>query len=118
MMQTKETKTRKMNGVDVDRLFETIDAIKASPVIAKFRFSLENEWMDCGHNRSTIKGFHGAGEDMNHKQQNVLCVHRPVTARVADRGAGKRGGTGLKRVVYQVYDVGRREHSVAVGVAR
>lgn len=85
-MQTKEMKTKKVNGVDLNRLFETMDAIKASPVIAKFRFSLENEWMDCGHNRSTIKSFHGACEDMDHTQPFVLDADEPDILLGKDNG--------------------------------
>jgi uncharacterized OsmC-like protein len=85
-MQTQNTKTKNMNGVDVDKLFETINAIKASPAIAKFRFSLENEWMDCGHNRSMIKGFHGACEDMDHSQTFMLDADEPAILLGMDMG--------------------------------
>ena len=33
-----------VNGVDVDKLFETIDAIKTTPVIATFKFKANNKW--------------------------------------------------------------------------
>jgi hypothetical protein len=48
-------KTSVVNGVDVDALFGTINAVKAAPVIAKFKFRAANQWMDGGHNRTTIK---------------------------------------------------------------
>jgi hypothetical protein len=51
----------KINGVDVDRLFETIDAIKQIPRLADFKFRLSNRWINGGLNRSTIKNFYGAG---------------------------------------------------------
>ena len=53
----------KVNGVDVDRLFDTIDAIKLEPAIAKFKFRVRNKWIDAGHNHTTIKDFHGALKD-------------------------------------------------------
>ena len=43
--------TVKVNGVDTRKLFETIDAIKQTPGLAKFRFRSRNQWIDCGHNR-------------------------------------------------------------------
>ena len=46
-----------VNGVNVDELFGTIDAIKKAPVIAKFKFRAENRWVDGGHNRTTLKKF-------------------------------------------------------------
>ncbi len=83
-MQKMETKT--VNGVNVDKLFETINAIKDNPVIAKFKFSLENEWMDCGHNRSMIKGFHGACEDIDHAQTFMLDADEPAILLGMDKG--------------------------------
>ncbi|MBI5568445.1 MAG: OsmC family protein [Desulfomonile tiedjei] len=59
-------KQNMVNGVDVDRLFATIDAIKESPSIAKFRFRATNKWIDGGHNRTTVVDFYGAGEDHRH----------------------------------------------------
>jgi uncharacterized OsmC-like protein len=71
-------KTAKVvNGVKVAELFKTIDAIKAAPVVAKFRFRLNNEWVDGGHNRSTINNYHGAGEDMKRDKPFVLYADEP-----------------------------------------
>jgi uncharacterized OsmC-like protein len=51
------------NGVDVPTLFATLDAIKASPEIADFRFRARNTWVSGTHNRTTIQGFYGAGQE-------------------------------------------------------
>jgi uncharacterized OsmC-like protein len=52
-----------LNGVDVPTLFATIDAVKAQPEIAEFQFRARNEWVSGTHNRTTIKGFYGAGQE-------------------------------------------------------
>ena len=58
------TKTRPaLNGVDVPTLFATLDAAKAQPEIAQFQFRARNEWISGTHNRSTIQGFYGAGQE-------------------------------------------------------
>jgi uncharacterized OsmC-like protein len=58
------TQTRPaMNGVDVPTLFATLDAVKAQPEIAQFQFRASNEWISGTHNRSTIQGFYGAGQE-------------------------------------------------------
>jgi hypothetical protein len=49
------------NGVDTERMFATLDLIKAQPELAKFQFRATNCWIDGAHNRSTIKGFYAAG---------------------------------------------------------
>lgn len=50
------------NGVNVDTLFGTLDAIKAQPELAKFQFRATNTWMGGSHNRTTIKEFYGGGQ--------------------------------------------------------
>ncbi len=51
-----------VNGVNVDQLVGTIDAIKANPGLARFKFRAENEWISGGHSRTRIQGFYGAGQ--------------------------------------------------------
>jgi hypothetical protein len=51
------------NGVDTDKLFATLDLIRAQPELAKFQFRATNRWIEGAHNRSTIKGFYAAGVD-------------------------------------------------------
>jgi len=51
------------NGVDVSTLFATIDAVKASPEIADFRFRARNVWVGGTHSRTAIQGFYGAGQE-------------------------------------------------------
>ena len=65
------------NGVNVDELFNTIDAVKKTPVIAKFRFRANNEWFDGGHNRTTIKDFYGIQKDHKHDATFKLDADEP-----------------------------------------
>ncbi|HEY6596707.1 MAG TPA: OsmC family protein [Asanoa sp.] len=51
------------NGVDVPTLFATLDAVKANPQIADFRFRARNTWVSGTNNRTTIQGFYGAGQE-------------------------------------------------------
>lgn len=52
-----------LNGVDVPTLFATLDAVKGAPEIAKFQFRARNEWVSGTHNRTSIQGFYGAGQE-------------------------------------------------------
>ena len=54
---------RDLNGVDVPTLFATLDAVKGQPARAQFEFRASNEWMSGTHNRSTIQGFFGPGQE-------------------------------------------------------
>ena len=51
------------NGVDTEKMFATLDLIKEQPELARFQFRATNRWIDGAHNRSTIQGFYGAGEE-------------------------------------------------------
>ena len=52
-----------VNGVDLDRLSGTIDAVSADPALARFQFRARNHWIDGGYSRTTIKDFYGAGQE-------------------------------------------------------
>jgi uncharacterized OsmC-like protein len=52
-----------LNGVDTPTLFATLDAVRANPDLAKFQFRAANRWVNGTHNRSTIRGFYGAGQE-------------------------------------------------------
>jgi uncharacterized OsmC-like protein len=51
------------NGVDTEKLFATLDAVKADPELAKFQFRVRNEWVGGSHNRSTIQYFYAARQE-------------------------------------------------------
>jgi uncharacterized OsmC-like protein len=67
------------NGVDAEKMFATLDLIKAQPELAKFQFRATNRWIDEAHNRSTIKGFYGAGaEDSTRIEEFQLNAGEPA----------------------------------------
>jgi uncharacterized OsmC-like protein len=74
------------NGVDVPTLFATLDAVKAQNEIAKFTFRAENTWQSGTHSRSTISGFYGAMQEMEHEQPTVLDADHPAVLVGTDQG--------------------------------
>jgi uncharacterized OsmC-like protein len=81
---TTETTTR--NGVDVPTLFATLDAVKANPELAKFQFRATNRWVSGTHNRGTIHGFHGAGQELTHNQVMEFDADHPAVLVGTDNG--------------------------------
>jgi len=75
-----------INGVDVNKLFETIDAIKKNPVIATFKFRASNKWLDGGHNRTTIKNYYGTQQDHERREPFVLDADEPPVLLGNDQG--------------------------------
>ncbi|MDH4098196.1 MAG: OsmC family protein [Nitrospira sp.] len=77
-----------MNGVDVERLGQTIQAIQKDPGLAKSQFRATNRWVNGGHNRSTIQGFYAAGqEDTSRTKPFVLEADEPPVLLGKDEGA-------------------------------
>jgi uncharacterized OsmC-like protein len=72
------------NGVDTATLFATLDAVKANPDLAKFQFRATNHWVDGTHNRSTIHGFHGAGQELMHREAAAIDADHPEVLVGAD----------------------------------
>ncbi len=73
-----------INGVDTAALVATIDAVKADPSLADFRFRAANHWLGGDHNRSTIEGFRGAGGEHDHAAPFVLDNAEPPVLLGAD----------------------------------
>jgi uncharacterized OsmC-like protein len=77
-MATVQTAAKTINGVSVDDLVATIDTIKATPAMAKFRFRLQNHWEDGGQNRSIVGGFYGAGQELSRTKSFLLKADEPA----------------------------------------
>jgi uncharacterized OsmC-like protein len=75
------------NGVDLTRLNETIDAVKASPELASFQFRLQNRWIDCGENRSEVRSFSAGGKELEHESGFTLVADEPEILLGSDRAA-------------------------------
>jgi uncharacterized OsmC-like protein len=67
---------RQLNGVNVERLHRTIEAIKTAPALARFTFRAGNRWMKASRSRSTVQGFWGAGS-YNEQEEFVLDSDAP-----------------------------------------
>src|SRR5215831_13254113 len=87
MVRKDEMTATQTNGVDRDKLFQTIDQLKATPGLAQFRFKIQNQWIDGGHNRSSVSTFHGAGADHAHAVNFDLDADEPDILLGTDQGA-------------------------------
>ncbi len=82
------TKTSTLiNGVSIDQLMATVNAIKQNPDLARFQFRARNEWLDGGHSRTIIQGFYGAGqEDTSRSEPFILEGDEPPVLLSANAG--------------------------------
>jgi len=76
-MVTAQKAVTTINGVNVDNLLTTIDAVKTSPAIAHFKFRVVNEWQGGSQNRSNVDDFYGAGQDQARPRTFALLADEP-----------------------------------------
>ena len=79
------TESPRRNGVDTATLFATLDAVKGQNEIAKFQFRASNTWVTGTHSRSTISGFYGAMQEMQHESVTVLDADHPAVLVGSDK---------------------------------
>ena len=88
MTTTTEIQETVLNGVNVTRLGQTIEAIRQQPELANFKFRARNRW-DLGiHTVATISDFYGTCQEMQHKAPFVLDSDEPPVLLGGDTGAG------------------------------
>ena len=80
------TERTPINGVDTATLFATLDAVKGQHEIATFQFRATNSWQSGTHSRSTIRGFHGAMQELQHVTETALDSDHPAVLVGKDSG--------------------------------
>ena len=60
---TKNEMPMQTNGLDMEALVGTVEAVKQNPSLGNFEFRATNQWINGGENRSRIKEFYGAGSE-------------------------------------------------------
>ena len=86
--QTNISETVVTNGINVTEFENIVQAVKEQPDLAKFQFRARNRWDTGGYNRTTIKGFYGAGEEHGAEDRNfVLQADEPPVLLGEDRTA-------------------------------
>jgi uncharacterized OsmC-like protein len=74
------------NGVDTATLFATLDAVRAAPEAARFQFRAANQWISGTHNRGTIHGYFGVGEERTHEHVFQFDADHPAVLVGRDNG--------------------------------
>ncbi len=63
------------NGLNLEQMVQTIDAIKSTPSLGEFEFRARNQWVSGGENRSTIQGFFGAGSEDESRSEPFIFTN-------------------------------------------
>ena len=85
-MKQQDNTTR--NGLNLEQMGQTVDALKNDPQLAQFEFRARNQWINGGENRSTIQDFYGAGaEDESRSEPFVFTNGEPPVLLGNNEGA-------------------------------
>ena len=80
--------TNRTNGLDMEALVGTVEAVKNDPSLGAFEFRATNQWINGGENRSRIKEFYGAGsEDESRSDAFEFTNGEPPVLLGANEGA-------------------------------
>ena len=85
-MSTVAARSRR-NGVNTARLFAMLDAVKAQPEAARFRFGVDNCWISGTHNRNQISTFFGVGAEQQHESAFAIEADHPAVLVGGDAAA-------------------------------
>lgn len=66
-----------VNGINVDEMVGTIEAVRQQPELAKLQFRATDEWINGTHNRTTINELYGAGEEQRRENSFVIDKDEP-----------------------------------------
>jgi uncharacterized OsmC-like protein len=109
------TTTSSRNGIDVERLVATIEAIGSDPEIGRFTFSATSTWREGTHNVGKILGFTHAGQpDTSRTESFVLEGDEPPV--LLGENAGPNAVELLLQALAFCYAVGYAANAAAQGI--
>jgi uncharacterized OsmC-like protein len=86
-IEKQDLSTKRVNGVDLDTLMGTVNAIQADPELGISKFRASNTWMDGNHNRSVVAGFYAAKQEIAHAQTFTMDADEPAILAGGDQAA-------------------------------
>lgn len=72
-MSTSSNDTR--NGLNLEQMSQTVEALRQDPSLAQFEFRARNRWINGGENRSTIQSFYGAGREDDSREEPFVFTN-------------------------------------------
>lgn len=76
-----------LNGVHLETLQGTVNAIAGDSAMGQCKFRASNTWLGGAHNRTRITGFYGASQEIAHRQTYELHADEPPILAGNDVGA-------------------------------
>ena len=74
------------NGVNVQALLDARQVLKGAPEAAKFTWRASCKWRDGVHSQTSVQGFHGLGQEQQHKTETTFEADHPEIFAAKDNG--------------------------------
>lgn len=103
------------NGIDVDRLVGTIEAIQSDSALADFTFKATSTWLGGTHNTGKIHGFTHAGEPDGSRSEGFV-LHGDEPPVLLGNNAGPNAVELLLQALGFCYAVGYAANAAAQGI--
>jgi uncharacterized OsmC-like protein len=84
---TTASESQQVNGIELNVLQETVNAVKNDPELGRCQFRAKNKWIGGNHNCTTITGFYAAKQERDHKQTFELHADEPPMLAGQDEAA-------------------------------
>lgn len=72
-----EIKVNSINGIDLNVLTGTVEAIKRDPELGKCKFRARNKWIDANSNCTAVSDFYGAKSEQKHETVFEMYADEP-----------------------------------------
>jgi len=66
-----------LNGLDLEKMYQTVEKLKAEPSLAACEFRANNNWISGGQNQSAIGDFYAAGADQKRDTPFLMQADEP-----------------------------------------
>jgi uncharacterized OsmC-like protein len=76
-----------VNGVNVDEMVSTIEAISEQRELAVFQFRARNEWLGGARNQTSVKDVFGGGQEQRRARAHVMQKDEPAFLLGTDQAA-------------------------------
>jgi uncharacterized OsmC-like protein len=75
------------NGVNVAALLGAREALSKAPEAARFTWRATCKWVHGTHSRTSVKGYHGLGQEQSHRTEFTFDMDHPEVFASEDNGA-------------------------------
>ena len=102
------------NGVNLDDLVATVNAVKSDPGLGKFKFRSRAKWINRAHSHSTFDSLYGAGAE--HKRSTPMFLEGDEPAALLGSDMAPNAGEAALHALSSCMSVTYAYNAAAMGI--